>query len=258
MAQEFLEHLLSSELESDDELHVHVCNNLPERQAEREALATKVRQARIERRAQSFLADKGGTSPTVVQVTIHDMKGNVGGFARFALARTLRAKGVAAGDYIVMVDDDMLVKPKTIATVWKQRQPNSFGAWFGKNWAADGSDYWHPRMPRRVARLQKGENPEVTTWQYGGTGMSVLDARMLDHPSLFRIPDEYLFVEDLWLSYVVHAASWPVHRIFAKFEMPAVDTGNDPHAQWTQLMETKKTMLEELQRCSPNYFRDAA
>ena len=54
------------------------------------------------------------------------------------------------------------------------------------------------------------------------------------------------------LSLVVHTSNWSLNRVLTKFDMPS-----DVYRQFPGLHDAKMSMLSQLQRCSPNYFRDA-
>jgi hypothetical protein len=189
------------------------------------------------------------------QVIIHLLADNYGGFSRFLVAKKLRLKTKL--QYIIMLDDDMLVYPTTLMQLWEYRAPLTFACWYGKVWAEDKAeepDYWKPLSPGGVSALLKNsiQLKKFTEYQYGGTGCSIVDASIFDAPRLFEIPSRFLFVEDLWLSYIVLLSGWRIPRVVLQFEM---DYELNKGGQWANLKTTKSNMFYELMRCSTSLFK---
>eukprot|EP00928_Gymnodinium_smaydae_P095757 TRINITY_DN8291_c0_g1_i1.p1 TRINITY_DN8291_c0_g1~~TRINITY_DN8291_c0_g1_i1.p1 ORF type:complete len:325 (-),score=40.56 TRINITY_DN8291_c0_g1_i1:313-1287(-) len=228
----FLEKLSASNVPGH--LHVHICNNNAGRQTALESIARDV-----------VLQRKSGT----VAIDIVDMGGNVGGFARFLLAKRVSESTPGGVDYFIMVDDDQYVRETTLAEVYAKREPRKYKSWHGKNWNPNETNYWKTRE-RTLANVQKAlQNTNVTTYQYGGTGMSIIDASIFRVRELYQIPKRFLFIEDLWLSYIVQLMGWPIERLFVFFDDAAEDGAT---AQWSNLRDLKNRMFAKLNymRCS--------
>ena len=204
-------HFLQKLLESDtgeDVMQVHICNNMASAQARREQLAVEL----------------SASSPHTISV--HPTE-NLRGFSRFILAKEVMRKVYV--DYIIMVDDDQYMKPTTIAEIYASRAPKTYKSWYGKNWNRGvQSKYWgnkiQPDMMALRVATSAGEivSPEVKTWEYGGIGGSIVDASVFQTEELMNVDEKYMFVEDMWLSNVVHSLGWKLERLFVSFE--AVDT----------------------------------
>ena len=188
------------------------------------------------------------STPTHV-FRIHTPDKNYGGMARFLVARTLLREGPL--DYIIMIDDDMMVYADSLAKLYKQRRPESYVTWFGKTWTGPEDNYWKHSGPKTWA-LNKSLRRDVKYWQYGGTGFSVIDAAVFNDERIFQIPEKYLFVEDVWLSYVVHINGWTIPRVLdASFIMDEAASAN---GQYRALRDNKSKMLQELNNCPVSFF----
>lgn len=191
---EFLQHLLASELAPNTLLEVHICNNAPSRQMELTAYA-------------KVATRQSGANPSM-HVTIHDMDTNTYGFGRFVLAKQLMEKQLL--DYFVMIDDDEYLAPDQLQAIYDLRQPQTYKCWYGKNWNDGNHNYWSPD------ETWETRTPRVGTWQYGGTGLSILDASVLRVPMFFDGRADFYDVEDMWLSFIVHRLGWTIERIRMK------------------------------------------
>jgi hypothetical protein len=223
--REFLKRLVRSKMEPGQTLQIHVCNNKKDRQKELEGIVSR-------------------NSDQRNKIHIYDMGGNHGGFSRFLLARRVMQTEVV--DYIIMMDDDQYVTPSTVTDVYAKRQPRSFLSWYGKNWNPNQASYWKPRehidMNPSMRYLQF---PNVTTWQYGGTGMSIIDASVFLNVELYEIEKKFLFIEDVWLSYIVQVLGWHIGRLFVKFDDPG-QKYRDTTGQWSSLVALKNEFFERV------------
>ena len=60
--------------------------------------------------------------------------------------------------------------------------------------------------------------------------MSIVDASIFQMRELYEIEGKYRYCEDMWLSYLVHAAEWaPIQRLFLLFDYDFVSSGT---GQW--------------------------
>ena len=195
-------------------------------------------------------------STTRRRVRVHVMDDNHGGFSRFIVAQKLRREQNV--EYIIMLDDDMIVYTETLRSLWEKRAPLTFSCWYGKFWEIKDDkevDYWRPSIGKDTTKDTPIGSMNILTknklseWQYGGTGCSIVDASIFDDPLLFKIPLEYLHVEDLWLSYVVLLRGWRIPRIRGvHFEL---DYDLNNAGQWSNAdLKTKKSdMLIGLSKC---------
>lgn len=117
---------------------------------------------------------------------------NIGGIARFLLARWLRASG-ASGPFI-MLDDDLEVRHDFVDQLIGEYAPEQISAWWafknnGSHWDRD--------------ELESGA---VAT--YTGTGGTVADLAIVDGEDFFAIPARYFMLEDQWMTHQAKQRGW--------------------------------------------------
>jgi len=210
---EFISSIMNSTLEKNHQIRLHICNNYQRFQYEREKIAKNFE-----------------------HVTVHNMKENTFGFGRFILANKIMQQ--FSIDYIIMIDDDMIVNNDTILNVYKSRLPRTYSSWYGKNWQVNQTNYWKPKHQLVASNptLSLQQFPNTKTWHYGGTGMSIIDASIFLTDTLFECPTKYKNVEDMWLSYIVQLRGWEILRLFVNFKM---NNKQSDHGQWKDLKMTK-------------------
>jgi hypothetical protein len=112
---------------------------------------------------------------------------NRGGFGRFELAKTLADRY----EIIVFIDDDQEFTSQMIGVFRQTYDPNAVKS----RWAFRfGDRYYH-----RERILLPNINVE-----YCGTGGMVLPSKVFLCDELYKIPERFLFIEDLWLGYVAN------------------------------------------------------
>ena len=231
--KEFFKRLMSSVIPTDQTLDIHVCNNDPEQQEDR------------------MLLVKEFNNQYTHKITIHDMEENKYGYGRFLLARKLLKLQYL--DYVIMLDDDQYVFP--IYDVYKNREPKTYKTWFGKNWDLDTikPDYWHPKEMMCIKcplKEWRWRLPHTDTWQYGGTGMSIIDANAFKIKELYELETKYQRIEDMWLSYIVQLANFKIARLRVQF---AVQQTLSSKGQWNNLRKIKQEFFEHIEylKCGP-------
>lgn len=196
-------------------------------------------------------------------ILLHPIAENYRGFSRFLVAKKLRLE--VKIEFVIFLDDDILVQENTLQTVWERREALTYKCLYGKAWNVSGTsedramvDYWLPdftcflptgsRTPCGNAQL----NSSVVEWHYGGSGLSIIDASIFDDPIVFKIPREYLHVEDLWLSYLVLLKRWRIPRLFdIKYDMRDELSNTGQHKALT---DVKTTMMKQLATCPTSIF----
>ena len=151
-------------------------------------------------------------------------------------------------DYVIMLDDDQYVLPETIFNVYKHREPVTYKTWFGKNWDSDirKPNYWHPKEMTCVKcpiYEWQYKLPHVYTWEYGGTGMSIIDAKIFKVRELYELEPKYQRIEDIWLSYMVKRVNFTIGRLKVIF---MVDKSLSSKGQWGDLKKLKQEFFEYL------------
>lgn len=217
---EFIQKIMSSKIPHGYELILHICNN-----------------------KQSMLKRRHRIARGFENVFVYDMVENTRGYGRFLLAN--RIMKTTQVEYFIMVDDDMLVHNSTIFDVFSKREPRTYKSWYGKNWDIDETDYWKPKHQLVASRpaVAFQQYPFIKRWQYGGTGMSIIDASIFQTDVLFECPDKYKQVEDMWLSYVVRLLHWSIHRLRVEFD---INVEESMSGQWSQMKELKNEAFKDL------------
>ena len=144
-------------------------------------------------------------SGALSSIELHTSAHNIGGIGRFVAIRELRRRGYS-GEFI-MLDDDEDVTPQFASTLQAAAAPHTIGS----IWAflMDDISYWN--------RLPLAHTGEIA--QHTGTGGCVCDSSLVDHDEFFtRIPLEFLFIEDLWMSRVARANGWNLIKVDSPVE----------------------------------------
>jgi len=148
----------------------------------------------------------------VVDVRLVRSRWNLGGLARFVVARHLADAGHAGP--VVTIDDDMRLGPGVVRTLVDAAGARRYaGHWA---WTPLAEDYHERRM------VADGE-PAA----YVGTGGAVLDPSLADDAFFASLPDRYVAVEDLWASIVARHRGWDVRRV--ELDVDFVDDGRDQY-----------------------------
>jgi len=221
--RDFMTAILLSRIPLDFQIKVHFANNNPARQNFLEKLCASMS-------SQKFTFE------------VIDMKQNLGGMARYYTTKTLLKTEFM--DFVIFIDDDQYVLPSTVHELWKQKRFRSIVSWFGKCWdSAIDAEYWMPKF----GFLEIQSNSSVPkSWHYAGTGLAILDTMIFKDKRLFDIPKAYFFVEDLWLSYILHLNGWSTWRAFVEVRM---DDKLSVRGSYPRLKETKTRMFRELIAC---------
>ena len=118
------------------------------------------------------------------------------GFRRFDIARQL------SYDRYIFLDDDVTIGPNFTADMVAQYEPKTYHSWYCWQILTDN---YHDRV-----RVNNARQPI----HYAGTGISMIDRAIVDRPELFDFPPAALFIEDLWLTYVVdHLYKWQIKNV---------------------------------------------
>jgi len=227
--EDFLYHLSKSNLPDETILQVHIANNMPSRQPALVKLAARV-------------------SATKFNVQVTNMRKNLGGIARFILSRELLQTSLL--DFVIFMDDDQYCYKNTVIELWNQRKHRAIVSWYGKSWHNAAASYWQPTFGFSEI---KASSITPQTWNYAGTGMSILDTLIFSDERVFKIPSQYGFVEDVWLSYVLKANDWKLLRAYVSFAWMSElsETG-----QYQRLKATKEEMFSNLKRCDFPFISD--
>lgn len=121
-----------------------------------------------------------------LKIEITNSEKNIGGFGRFLLAREIKDEAKK----IIFIDDDQ---------VFSNNMVDRFLGVFDENavksrwcWRFHGINYTH----------RSHINNENINVHYCGTGGMIVSSKTFKCDELFKIPNEFLFVEDLWLCFI--------------------------------------------------------
>jgi GT2 family glycosyltransferase len=113
-------------------------------------------------------------------ITLHHHDKNVGGFGRFYAARDLTKT-----KYVVFIDDDWVLKPKQLEHLYSVRDPKSIvGLWC-----------WKYNRKAERSRVTSGD------CDYVGTCGQISPRSIYKNDGLYKCPEKYWFIEDIWLSF---------------------------------------------------------
>lgn len=221
-AYEWMKHLSRS---TGVILNVHVCLNDPDNT-----------------RLTALQTDAVLFSSLTVGFTIHHTKNVRSVMERFFLARELYKKQIF--DYFVIVDDDQLVTPTTIHSLWEMRKPRSTVSWFGKVWLEENQgNYWKPEFIEYKPTI-KIKRPDIIEYDYAGPGMSVIDASILNVAALYNL--EFQMIDDLWLSFILRTIGWSLLRAPVFFLRDIKKSGN---GLFPTLRDSKQKAYSKLGSC---------
>jgi GT2 family glycosyltransferase len=161
-----------------------------------------------------------------LDITLYNSRENIGGFARFRVARELSLTYPA----VIFIDDDVELSPKSLSTLIREFKPETIHSFFTFRFTSKSS-FFERFVP------QPGEEAD-----YCGTGGMICDTSIFRQAGLFKCPDKYLFVEDVWLSYyAMHILDWKLYRSFTDIKI--ID---DDRNQYPGLRQTKQEFFQYL------------
>lgn len=161
----------------------------------------------------------------VVDVRLVRSRENLGGLARFVVARHLHAAGHPGP--VVTIDDDMRLAPDVVRTLLDAGGERRYAG----HWA------WNPIADDYHERTMADDGGRAA---YVGTGGAVVDPAIADDAFFSLLPDRFVAVEDLWASVVAHHRGWDVRRVALDVEF--VDDGRD---QYTALPTRKADLWRD-------------
>jgi len=128
------------------------------------------------------------TYSNLLKITVKHSEKNIGGFGRFNIAKDL----VDVYDKVIFIDDDQEFSNQMIDRFLREFESNAIKS----RWAFrfQSSNYAH-----RYQMLDSNENVH-----YCGTGGMIAPTSVFKCEELYKIPNEFLFVEDLWLCYAAN------------------------------------------------------
>lgn len=152
---------------------------------------------------------------SLASIELYASPRNLGGVARFVVARWLWREGVR-GPFL-MLDDDQEVGDTFVESLLSEFEPRTISAWWG---FANHGSHW-----------QRSEVAPGGDLDYAGTGGTVADLELVADPGFFELPARYLMLEDQWMTAYAKRHGWRVRKSAAAIDqVMAEETGNQYHA----------------------------
>jgi len=150
----------------------------------------------------------------LASIELYESPSNIGGIARFVVARWLWQAGVRGP--FVMLDDDQDVMPDFVATLLSEYRPHSVTAWWG---FANHGSHW-----------QRSEVAAGEALDYAGTGGTIADIELVSEPGYFDLPARFLMLEDQWMTSRALRHGWQVRKSAVLIgQVMAEESGNQYH-----------------------------
>lgn len=160
-------------------------------------------------------------------IKVNHSPDNIGGIGRFYYAKEI----CNIHPKVIFIDDDQIFKSTFIQDMNNEYEPNTIKSWF--SWKFKSDNYWD--------RIRITDGSEV---HYSGTGGMILDSNIFCCPDLFiKLPEQYKFVEDLYLSWFCsHIKGWKL-KSTKNIWLRIVEDGKD---QYFGLKSLKTEFLQYL------------
>lgn len=150
----------------------------------------------------------------LASIDLYESPRNIGGIARFVVARWLWDSG-ARGPFI-MLDDDQNVSPDFVSTLLGEYRPHSIAAWWG---FANHGSHW-----------QRSEVEAGGSLDYAGTGGTIADLEIVSEPGYFDLPPRFLMLEDQWMTSQALRRGWDVRKSSVQIaQVMEEESGNQYH-----------------------------
>lgn len=162
---------------------------------------------------------RSGAHGAISRIEFGGSRYNLGGMARFLVARTLTHADEPRP--FIMIDDDQDVSPRFISDSLTLAGACVYaGVWAFRL----GVGYWDR------ADLAPGEAAN-----YVGTGGSICDSRLVHERGFFSgLPGRYGFVEDLWASSFAFTHGWAMHKTPAELSFVDDEVNQYPKLVWVK------------------------
>lgn len=157
---------------------------------------------------------------------------NTGGPGRFYMGRMLAH--TYRQPYIIFMDDDQVIGPEWTSQLMKQAEVKTQKSWWA--WKIRNNEYWD---------RERAEPGEVI--DYAATCGMISDARILEHPLLFRgLPRESWFLEDIWLNHLALLDGYGLVALDTTMEF-VLDETNQNHQLSSSKPAFYRSLLEQRQ-----------
>lgn len=150
------------------------------------------------------------------KINIRHSQNNVGGIGRFYYAKEISNNY----DVIIFIDDDQFIGDDVIEKMVNKYEENTIISWWGWNIK---NNYWDRERVFNFSNVD-----------YCGTGGMIVSSKLFNIIDLDKIPDKYIFIEDLWLSFVAKY-EYGYNLIGGNFNIQIITDGNDQYVNLKKL-----------------------
>lgn len=158
-------------------------------------------------------------------IKVHHSPKNIGGVGRFYYSKRISRKY----EYMLFIDDDQRFGPAFVKQMYSYAKPREIASTWG--WVM--RSYFDRRRVQNLGEVN-----------YCGTGGMICDAELFHNIDLNELPEEYRFIEDLWLSfYAKYKRGYKLRGCQAQIVML-----KDNKGQYPRLLSKKEPFFAYLTR----------
>jgi len=162
-----------------------------------------------------------------LNMLVHNSEKNIGGIGRFYAVKTYCGKF----EKIIFIDDDQIFNNTLIADFIKIYEVNKIKSWHSFI-IIDENNYFNRKKISKCG----------VKCNYCGTGGMILNSSIFFDEGLYQIPNEYIFIEDLWLSFYAIT----IHGYVLEHASVNIQIIIDEHDQYKLLIDKKTKFLKYL------------
>ncbi len=210
-------------------IHLHLINNNNERTKDIEEIINK------------YISIK-------INLTNYDNK--YAGFQRFLYIKDFIIANYDT-KFVIIIDDDQLFDEDWVEKLFNLQEYKTYIGWYGKIWDKD-FDYWKDSIIKYLD-VTNNLKPEITTFDYLGTGGSIIDISIFKESMIFELPKNLENIiyhcEDLWLSYLLkYEFKWQIKRSFLpeKESINKLSKKSDDCSLWKIMIKEKQVLFDYL------------
>ena len=182
-----------------------------------------------------------------IEIRICNTNKNLFGYARFLYTKSLLISEIIP--YVIFIDDDQKLTQKWVENIYNTRAALAYNCWFGRIFDKfnDVSEmgYWKG-VDSSSKPWSQAKYDSLKIFDYGGTGGSIIDTNIFRFDILFRCPDTYRNIEDLWLSFVVKQIVGGKINIFREKIVQNEFANENKTALWKTIGDRKSVFLRSL------------
>lgn len=154
-------------------------------------------------------------------------------------------------EYTIFLDDDIILQPHMIETLWNMRTRDAFVTFFGRIWEnINDLNKYRVNAPYNGNLLYNGEIPKSIPkyFNYGGAGFSIIHKNILIETfkkleEFKHIKNKILLIDDIFISWVCNINNFKIINSKMHIDM---NRSCDKHASYLSIMDLKNELVEFL------------